>query len=733
VFSFLIPQYASAIVNETGSFYQFLLGYEPGTAYDNWVSHISEGLVSPGYNAYAPWDRQTNGFGSFVYPDSTMTDQWNVVSGYFADQEWTQCSNALLEYSLPYDLVHFTDTDTGRRYYMLREWLNRDYDDNGTETLTDDECGSFDLGWGLFVFNPDSTNPIITTVPHPNDDFIAIPLAWKAFTQLNTRFLMINGAGREVMWTNQGPYTNSSSLSDPSRNPFHPFHQTYKVCCDDIRVLMGVQNSLLGREFSLQVHSYDTSLHVGFANCQVSAGYGQSCINLPTRDLSQTQPDLINAAGYLIHPANSIGNNTEVTTSNFWAVNYNQHHFYFNDGTHAGLVSNYIDLPGYSQNCQMQYTLNQWTNYDVYDPFFHIEMDELPDCYAQNDSTLAWFYSWNSATSTWDERTRYRKVMAYYQPWIDALEISLQHTLPMNDNHTPTTPVLTSAAMVSNSTLRLIWQNLYEYDFSTWSINLERRIYLGNGNYIIIDTLKYDRTNHTSLADQANTTIDLSSIPAGYHYRIWMTATDKSNRRSALSNQLNIVTYISNPLVTNVHYDRTHSDEHQITIRWTAIPENIVVSNYRIERRFLSDFSWDYLALLPQSANTYSDHVFSLPDTLDYEYRVSTIGANGMTYYPSTTITGYLRCYPAPVLTNIPNPASGQRILSWQPIHQTQSGTSDNPDYYLIKKSSAVDFTAADTQIITVTGSAYHDTSPIADNCFYQVTAKAGLVPIRER
>lgn len=199
----LLPVIGNSIVNESGSFYQFLFGYEPGCAYDNWISHVAEGLVLPGYNDYAPWDRQTPGFGSFVYPDSTQTSQWNTVSNYFVNQQWTSVCEALISYSLPYDLVRFDDTDTGRQYYLLRERLNRNYDDNGTETLADDELGSFDLGWGLFVFNPQATNQIITTVPHPCDDYMSIPIAWKAFTQLNTRYFMISGAGREVMWTNQ--------------------------------------------------------------------------------------------------------------------------------------------------------------------------------------------------------------------------------------------------------------------------------------------------------------------------------------------------------------------------------------------------------------------------------------------------------------------------------------------------------------------------------------------------
>ncbi len=727
----LLPVIGNSIVNESGSFYQFLFGYEPGCAYDNWISHVAEGLVLPGYNDYAPWDRQTPGFGSFVYPDSTQTSQWNTVSNYFVNQQWTSVCEALISYSLPYDLVRFDDTDTGRQYYLLRERLNRNYDDNGTETLADDELGSFDLGWGLFVFNPQATNQIITTVPHPCDDYMSIPIAWKAFTQLNTRYFMISGAGREVMWTNQGTYTNSLTLSDPSRNAAHPLHLTYKHCADEVRTLLVNQNSILNREFSLQIHSYDTGHHIGYANCQMSAGNGQTCVNLPIRDLSRTVPDLINAAGYVIHAANTIGCNAVVQTGNFWAVNYNLHSFAFQDAEHFESVSNHIDLPGYSYNCQQQYTLNQWTNYDVYDPFCHVEMDELPDCYTQNDSTLAWFYGWDCDSLAWNERIRYQKALAYYQPLIDALASSLQHTFGMNDDHTPHTPVFTAAAMQSNSILRMTWLPLTEYDFHTWTIHLERKVYLGNGNYSIIDTLIYDRDIYPALADQALTGIDISGFPLGYHYKIWLTATDKSGRTSDASASRNIVTYSTSPLVTSLSFNRIQTDSKHISLSWTPVPENILINGYRIDRRFPDTYSWQNHATVPPATNCYTDSLFTQPDSLIYEYRIVTLGANGLTYSNSTLITGYFRCYPAPVITGISQPPDGFIRLQWQPVTHTLSGFADNPDYYLITKSSSPDFSSADTQSIEIASSEFNDTYPIIpvwqQRCFYRIKAMAGI------
>ena len=73
-----LPLHAQ-VVEETGSLLQFLGGSEPGCAYDNWFSHIVEGIASPGYNYYGPerLDPQTNGFGDYerLYSNTYGTER----------------------------------------------------------------------------------------------------------------------------------------------------------------------------------------------------------------------------------------------------------------------------------------------------------------------------------------------------------------------------------------------------------------------------------------------------------------------------------------------------------------------------------------------------------------------------------------------------------------------------------------------------------------------------------
>ena len=142
---------ASAIVIETGSFRNFLYGTEPACAYDNWVSHLAEGLASPGYNHYAPYDRQTNGFGNFRIINVLETVQWKSIIDYMLAENYAQAEAVIQSNEFPYQVVQFNDTDTDRTYYLLRETLDMSYyDDNGTpDDPHDDEIGAFGYAWGL--------------------------------------------------------------------------------------------------------------------------------------------------------------------------------------------------------------------------------------------------------------------------------------------------------------------------------------------------------------------------------------------------------------------------------------------------------------------------------------------------------------------------------------------------------------------------------------------------------
>jgi len=170
-------------VIETGSLRDFLTGTEPACAYDNWVSHIVEGIARPGYNVYAPepLDPQRNGFGQFdVIDDDAGGDE---ILALFADmtdllltgdvQSAWQMLQDMPE--IPYDLIELQDPELDRTFFVLREEQDMDFFDPGYSAgFTDDVFGSFQKGWGIFVFNPDALRPrIVVEVPHPNDDHLS--------------------------------------------------------------------------------------------------------------------------------------------------------------------------------------------------------------------------------------------------------------------------------------------------------------------------------------------------------------------------------------------------------------------------------------------------------------------------------------------------------------------------------------------------------------------------------
>ncbi|MDD3104301.1 MAG: hypothetical protein PHY24_08835, partial [Candidatus Cloacimonetes bacterium] len=122
ILAMLVP--LLAFMSETASLENFLFGTEDNCDYDNWVSHIAEGIATPNYNIYAPFDRQTNGFGDYRTPSSSELNQWGNIVDLFLAGMLDEAQTAVNQANFPYQVVEFNDTDTDRTYYMLREIPN---------------------------------------------------------------------------------------------------------------------------------------------------------------------------------------------------------------------------------------------------------------------------------------------------------------------------------------------------------------------------------------------------------------------------------------------------------------------------------------------------------------------------------------------------------------------------------------------------------------------------------
>ncbi len=624
----LLTAMSSALIVETASLKNFLLGRETNTQYDNWVSHLAEGIAVADYNLYAPYDVQTTGFGDFRIPNVTELLYWNNMLDLFSAGDYGGADAVLTSAGMPYQIVEFHDTDTNRVYYIIREIPNASYyDDNDTFDTYDDETGAFAYGWGIFIYNPEGTKPVMITVPHPCDDFPTPALGYQALTTWDAKCLLINGAGREVRWTNEGSYTNSKSISDPTRYALHPFQLVYTKVADKIRDEFGV------REFSAQIHAYDWDRHLGFANCQISAGNPRLCPNLPIRDLSVLKHDLLNAGNHLMIPENTIGIHRPVYLNDYYGVNYDTHPFTFDDGVNNYPVNDYIDLPAYTQNQQMLYTQSGTTDFDVYDPFFHMEMDELPASYDGTVNTYKWFYGWNEAEQAWDMNNLFTNFLDYYSLWIDDLEPVLVETFNMNDGMTPTTPTNLAVLNQSLNSVTLSWTKSSDYDFDSYEV-LYGIAPIGLENYQI-----FNRTNASFLASQGCESITVPNLDNANLYYFRLRATDKNGNVSDLSNEVNSIL-----APANITSFRTWGMDDTVRLLWNVSGQtnNQGFSVYRKDNpgAYALQDSWQTNpALVNPSSSQFEWWDTNVANGLDYTYKISSTNLNNIEFdynYPSS-------------------------------------------------------------------------------------------------
>ncbi|MCB5247877.1 MAG: T9SS type A sorting domain-containing protein [Candidatus Cloacimonetes bacterium] len=515
-----------SVSTEVGSLRGFLYGSEPACSYDNWVSHISEGQVS-GLNVYAPWETQNNDFGEYHIPTQAELGLWSLVVDDFLAQDLAGAQMKIRNYGFPYQVVNFQDLDSGRNLFMLREFLNDDIDDNGTDDPADDETGSFDYGWGLYVFNPWASRQLVITAPHPCDDYPSPVFALEAFYKLDARFLLISGAGREVAYI-PPYYSNNQSISDPSRCAAHPLNEFYQQACDQLRGLTG------RTEFSLQIHSFDWNKYSGHPNVMLSAGNGRRWPALPIRDNSRARHDLINHTPWLVHQQNSLGTHSEVDILDFYCVYQypTDPVTYLHDSVNVDLPFN-TELPGAEFNQQMLYTTQQ-NVYDVYSPFLHVEMDELPKCYARTPANWNWFFGYDTETQAWIPDQRYTRFTQFFLPWLNALEAVIDSMLVLDDGTGPSNPENLRVTSLFSQEAEIAWDRSYSYDFDSYVLHLRWE------EQGIWHSQVLDRHTNSELAwqNQDSYILDLDVEPRVYYLSVQ--ARDKHGNHSLRSNEIKI-------------------------------------------------------------------------------------------------------------------------------------------------------------------------------------------------
>ncbi len=459
-----------AWVTEDGTLRDFVLGSAPGCAYDNWASHVSEGIADSGYNDYGPdwFDPQTNGFGSyFVIPnnasgDSTF-DLWRAVYSAAINEQWPMVDSIVsAQDSLwNYELVELNDTELNKTFYLLRERLDSSYvDDNVDSISTDDVIGSFRNGWGLFVFNPTAGFPKLNIeMPHPEDDFLAVPIGLDLFIRTDARAMMIAGASREVAWdTTHASYNNNYSLSDPTRNCRSPFALMHEVLYDLLDA--GPTSPLV----SIQQHSYDYLRHPTLNDIQLSAFADDSRPNPPLRDRA-AHLDIIHFMGEF--PINGLPGHPEITAriDQYVGLWSNPAYSFYGaaDTIPIPAVNNSLGAP---QNCEGVYSHQNHNQYVDPENFIHVEIDEYPDRIWSPPQWQTWLPG--NMPATWET---YQLALAYYNPYVAAMDSALRFTYLYPDTTPPATVQLAQVVPFTADSIYLRWSpQAVDRFFDTYTI-----------------------------------------------------------------------------------------------------------------------------------------------------------------------------------------------------------------------------------------------------------------------
>ncbi len=462
----------SEIVYESGSLKEFIGGTSPSTAYDNYVSHVSEGLADSGYNDYGPeWvDVQSDGFGNYrIIPEFSYTlTHWRNIFEALLQNNLTLADQMLSDSleTFHYELVQFEDVIYDRTFYLIREQLDMSYIDvNQTEVPGDEVEGSFSNGWGLFIIHPDAGRQhVVIEVPHPCDDFISPYLGTEMFLQTNAFAMMISGAGREVKWTESGAYTNNKSLSDPSRNSNTVFHVFHEVLCDSL-LQIGPHSPLV-----LHTHSFDdNAAHSNFQSIVLSAGHDAANANKPIRDISDDNLDLVNFTEEFPIDAEQFGAHGAERVDDYYRVHYSGNFLYH--GANQDIdVPHTSTLLGPNTGVQMNYLRQFFNNNEVYEPWVQLEFFEKPMLFQDMDMPLTDLYAGEYPSSY----RNYLVLLAYYQPFIDALEAYLTNWMTVSDETPPPAIANWRTEFDGQSYVSLRWDPVFDTNHKTYRIFFDR-------------------------------------------------------------------------------------------------------------------------------------------------------------------------------------------------------------------------------------------------------------------
>jgi Secretion system C-terminal sorting domain len=613
--SFLLVIFCSITGNaqilETGSLRSFILGTEPAASYDNWNSHTVEGLSEPGgYNHHIPpeLDPQTNGFGSFEFilgadaPANRLL--WRSVLTHIWSDNPTEAQALFDQASLPYEVVYFEDTETGNTFRMLREVLNVTYVDTGFYAgPEDDVIGSFDKGWGLFIFNPEASVPWAhAQVAHVSDDFVCVPMVTDFFLDGNLGGLALNGTGREVFWQPGEDYNNGRSLSDPSRNGNLPFQWFTEFFVDTLRAQGEV-------DITIQFHSYDSESHANEPTIQISCGSRDGYPNRPARDISGLGYDWINFAPTVVVPADySMPGQLEVTVENYFAVWRGNGLYHLESGIE---MPRNVELSGYGDSPQMAVAAQGVNRFEARDRWLHVEFDELPNPVAAAEHTELDFFAGTipPTESNWDAMLR------YYEASTDALVAYLNDVENPQDTDPPSTPADLRVFYAADNFVELEWDTpSLDPNFSTY------QVYYGTDEEIDTTNAVWTFENDGDLVGQNIRFTRVTGLEFNLDYGFRLRGTDEFGQSSELTPISRAITSEGDQfplpfsLLTPLDADTCFTLDTTLTWEATTDADLYDTPHYDVWIDTLLDFS---TAWIPEDADSIAETSFDLVNLIN--------------------------------------------------------------------------------------------------------------------
>lgn len=192
-------------------------------------------------------------------------------------------------------------------------------------------------------------------------------------------------------------------------------------------------------------------------------------------------------------------------------------------------MNNRIDLPGFQGNVHEVFTTQGIPDWDVYDPFFHIEMSELPNCYPQDNNNFYWFYGFDADAGHFRYTRLFDNVLLYYSPWIEAMGSVLLNFRVLNDNMIPDTPQFLTVIGTSPNYIRLSWTPSDSYDFKGYEILYSTSPIEGD-NY-----QTFNRNNDNELASLLCDEINVTRVCHIMKHLFKIRAVDYNDNASPLS------------------------------------------------------------------------------------------------------------------------------------------------------------------------------------------------------